>query len=124
MPARATGCPARMRARTSERVRRRVSWAVRPSDGLADSSARSTNTVRRAIRDWGDVFTAEIAKRAENEVNELTEQSIVAAIEVHRALGPGLLESRLPSALRESVRRCSRQMTSPVVTSRNSMLTP
>ena len=56
--------------------------------------------MRRAIRDWGDVFTAEIAEHAENKVNVLTEQGIVAAIEVRRVMGLGLLESRLPSALR------------------------
>ena len=43
-------------------------------------------------RNCGDLFTAEIAEDAEMKVNEITEQIIGAAIEVHRALGPGLLE--------------------------------
>lgn len=39
-------------------------------------------------------FTAEVAESAEvGKVNHLTETVIGAAIEVHRALGPGLLES-------------------------------
>jgi GxxExxY protein len=33
------------------------------------------------------------------EINELTEQIIGAAIEVHRALGPGLLESAYEECL-------------------------
>lgn len=37
-------------------------------------------------------FTAEVAESAE-ELNKLTEKIIGAAIEVHRALGPGLLET-------------------------------
>ncbi len=42
---------------------------------------------------WG-LFTAETAEGAEmNGVNKLTNEIIGAAIEVHRTLGPGLLES-------------------------------
>ena len=37
--------------------------------------------------------------RAEAELNEITEKIIGAAIEVHRALGPGLLESAYESCL-------------------------
>ncbi len=44
-------------------------------------------------RNCGHLFTAEIAEDAEMKVNGITEQIIGAAIEVHRALGPGLLES-------------------------------
>ncbi len=47
----------------------------------------------------GDLFTAEIAEDAEMKVNEITEQIIGAAIEVHRALGPGLLESAYEACL-------------------------
>ena len=46
-----------------------------------------------------DGFTAEIAEGAEMNVNEVTEQIIGAAIEVHRALGPGLLESTYEACL-------------------------
>ena len=47
-----------------------------------------------------NVFTAEIAEGAEMmNVNEVTEQIIGAAIEVHRALGPGLLESAYEACL-------------------------
>ena len=35
----------------------------------------------------------------ENETNRITEQMIGAAIEVHRALGPGLLESAYQACL-------------------------
>ncbi len=48
----------------------------------------------RAGRHIGVLFTAETAEGAEmNGVNELTNEIIGAAIEVHRTLGPGLLES-------------------------------
>jgi len=39
-----------------------------------------------------------------NEINQLTEQIIGAAIEVHRLLGPGLLESAYPRALAHELR--------------------
>ncbi len=46
------------------------------------------------------LFTAEIAECAEmNGVNELTNEIIGAAIEVHRTLGPGLLESTYEGCL-------------------------
>lgn len=45
------------------------------------------------------VITAEIAEGAETRLNELTEQIIGGAIEVHRALGPGLLESTYEACL-------------------------
>ena len=51
------------------------------------------------IRNYNDVFTAETAEDAEMKVNELTEQIIGAAIEVHRSLGPGLLESTYEACL-------------------------
>lgn len=38
-------------------------------------------------------FTTELAEHTENEGNTLTGKIIGAAIDVHRALGPGLLES-------------------------------
>lgn len=38
-------------------------------------------------------FTTEVAEHTENEENTLTGKIIGAAIDVHRALGPGLLES-------------------------------
>lgn len=44
-------------------------------------------------------YTAEAAESAEMHVNELTEQIIGAAIEVHRVLGPGLLESTYETCL-------------------------
>ncbi len=48
----------------------------------------------RAGRHIGVLFTAETAEGAEmNGVNELTNEIIGAAIEVHRTLGPGLLKS-------------------------------
>jgi PD-(D/E)XK nuclease superfamily protein len=42
-----------------------------------------------------DIFTPENAETAKmkNELNKITETVILAAIEVHRELGPGLLES-------------------------------
>ncbi len=46
-----------------------------------------------------EAFTAEIAEDAEMMVNDVTEQIIGAAIEVHRALGPGLLESTYEACL-------------------------
>jgi GxxExxY protein len=45
------------------------------------------------------VFTAETAENAEMKINELTEQIIAAAIDVHRELGPGLLESTYEACL-------------------------
>lgn len=45
------------------------------------------------------VFTAEIAETAEVKINEVTEHIIGAAIDVHRALGPGLLESAYEACL-------------------------
>ncbi len=46
------------------------------------------------------LFTAETAEGAEmNGVNELTNEIIGAAIEVHRTLGPGLLESTYEGCL-------------------------
>ena len=44
-------------------------------------------------------FSAATAEGAELTVNEVTEQIIGAAIEVHRALGPGLLESAYEACL-------------------------
>jgi GxxExxY protein len=40
------------------------------------------------------------------EINQLTEQIIGAAIEVHRELGPGLLESAYQRALAHELRLC------------------
>ena len=45
-----------------------------------------------------DIFTAETAKM-KNELNTITETVIAAAIEVHRELGPGLLESAYEACL-------------------------
>jgi len=49
------------------------------------------------------LFTAENAERAEmkeeERLNHITEMIIGAAIEVHRALGPGLLESAYETCL-------------------------
>ena len=49
------------------------------------------------------IFTAEIAESAERtereRLNRITESIIGAAIEVHRALGPGLLESAYETCL-------------------------
>jgi len=44
-------------------------------------------------------ITAENAENAEMELNEVTDQIIGAAIDVHRALGPGLLESAYETCL-------------------------
>ena len=48
-------------------------------------------------------FTAEPAENAENDIagglNEITEKIIGGAITVHRALGPGLLESAYETCL-------------------------
>ena len=44
-------------------------------------------------------MTAENAESAEMRVNDITEQIIGAAIEVHRELGPGLLESTYEACL-------------------------
>jgi GxxExxY protein len=53
------------------------------------------------------------------EVNRLTEQIIGCAIEVHRHLGPGLLEGTYESALclelADAGLRCERQVCVPVV---------
>lgn len=47
------------------------------------------------------IFRAELqGKRALGELNTLTEQIIGAAIEVHRHLGPGLLESTYEACLK------------------------
>ena len=46
------------------------------------------------------MFTAESAEMTENErLNRITESIIGAAIEVHRTLGPGLLESAYEACL-------------------------
>ncbi len=47
------------------------------------------------------LFTAEPAENAEmrEKLNEITEQVIASAIAVHRALGPGLLESAYEACL-------------------------
>lgn len=56
---------------------------------------------------------------AADEVNKLTERIIGCAIEVHRQLGPGLLESTyeaaLCSELGDAGLRCHRQVVYPVV---------
>lgn len=44
-------------------------------------------------------FTAEIAEMTDKELDELTRKTIGATINVHRALGPGLLESAYESCL-------------------------
>ena len=44
------------------------------------------------------------AEDAEMELNKLTEQIIGAAIEVHKALGPGLLESAYEECLAHEMR--------------------
>ena len=44
-------------------------------------------------------FTAENAEDAEMRVNDVTQQVIAAAIDVHRELGPGLLESTYEACL-------------------------
>jgi GxxExxY protein len=44
-------------------------------------------------------FTAESAESAEMDLDKVSQTIIGAAIEVHRALGPGLLESAYESAL-------------------------
>jgi len=59
----------------------------------------STNELRKETN-----ITAEIAEHAEDmggkeRVNEITEQVIGAAIQVHRTLGPGLLESAYEACL-------------------------
>ncbi len=48
-----------------------------------------------------DIFTTENAETAKmkNELNTITETVIAAAIEVHRELGPGLLESAYEACL-------------------------
>lgn len=46
-----------------------------------------------------NLFTTEIAERTENEESNLTGKIIGAAIDVHRALGPGLLESAYEACL-------------------------
>ena len=66
------------------------------------------------------MFTAEIAESAEKrEVNQVTQEIIGAAIEVHRALGPGLLESAYEACmvqeLLERRLRVERQKALPVV---------
>ena len=66
----------------------------------------------------GAVLTAEIAEDAEMNVNKITEQIIGAAVQVHRALGPGLLESAyeacLAHELAERNLRAERQKALPV----------
>lgn len=67
-----------------------------------------------------EMFTAEIAESAEKrEVNQVTQEIIGAAIEVHRALGPGLLESAYEACmvqeLLERRLRVERQKALPVV---------
>lgn len=46
-----------------------------------------------------EIFTTEHAEHAENEESSLTGKIIGAAIDVHRALGPGLLESAYEACL-------------------------
>jgi PD-(D/E)XK nuclease superfamily len=45
------------------------------------------------------IFTTEFAEHTENEESSLTGKIIGAAIDVHRALGPGLLESAYEACL-------------------------
>ena len=60
----------------------------RGEGGGAPDSARNSGTEPGRSPHWG-LFTAEIAEGAEmNGVNELTNEIIGAAIEVHRTLGP------------------------------------
>ena len=64
-------------------------------------------------------MTAENAESAEMRVNDITEQIIGAAIEVHRELGPGLLESTYEACLLFELTgrglRVERQKALPVV---------
>jgi GxxExxY protein len=46
-----------------------------------------------------EIFTTELAEHTENEESFLTGKIIGAAIDVHRALGPGLLESAYEACL-------------------------
>jgi hypothetical protein len=46
-----------------------------------------------------EIFTTELAEHAENEDSAHTGKIIGAAIDVHRALGPGLLESAYEACL-------------------------
>ena len=64
-------------------------------DSTSVSSGVNTLDAGRAYRE----FTAEIAEIAEMNVNDITERIIGAAIEVHRGLGPGLLESAYEACL-------------------------
>jgi GxxExxY protein len=71
------------------------------------------------------VLTAEFAEDAEMRDGELTHAIIGAAIEVHKALGPGLLESAYEFCLAEELARrgiaFERQVPLPIVTAgRNS----
>jgi GxxExxY protein len=68
-------------------------------------SAISAVSARTAFmkRSAGHSFTAEIAEDAEMKVNGITEQIIGAAIRVHRALGPGLLESAYEACLSQEL---------------------
>ncbi len=63
--------------------------------------------------------TAENAENAEMDLNEVTEQIIAAAITVHRALGPGLLESTYETCLAHELGqrrlRVERQKALPVI---------
>jgi GxxExxY protein len=64
-------------------------------------------------------ITAENAERAEMRLNDDTEQIIGAAIDVHRELGPGLLESTCEACLQFELvgrgLRVERQKALPVV---------
>jgi GxxExxY protein len=61
-------------------------------DTLVDSAISAHSAARSGS-------TAETTEKAEMQVNHVTEQIIGAAIEVHRALGPGLLESAYEACL-------------------------
>ncbi len=67
--------------------------------GESGNGPRNSDTEPGGSPHWG-LFTAETAEGAEmNGVNELTNEIIGAAIEVHRTLGPGLPESTYEGCL-------------------------